>query len=264
MHRFRIDPREIQDNRVRLDGDRFNHLRRVLRLGLGDMIGLFDGQGGEYRAVVRELTAAAALCEIIDAVDSLTEPPVRVVLVQGLPKGDKMDLVIQKATELGVSRIIPAITSRTVVRLDPKQPGRKPERWQVIAAEAARQCRRAVVPAVGPVMDWTDAVRAAASGELNGSSAPGSLLLLPWEKETDTGLKQVLQDSKLVSREKTVCILIGPEGGLSPAEVDLAVSAGAIPVSLGPRILRTETAALAVLAAIMYELGDLGGQTSCG
>jgi len=251
MHRFRVDAATLNDGLVYVTGDQFNRLKRVLRLGVGDRVAAFDGSGMEYRAVIREMLPGSAKCAIVEQVEVQTESPIRVVLVQGIPKGDKLELVIQKSTELGVSGIIPVITSRTVVRVDPDRSGRKLERWQSIAAEAARQCRRAVIPVVGPIMTWFDAVNAA---------EPRSLLILPWEEERSTGLKAALKaHAHRVTAGGAVYILVGPEGGLSAEEVVQAAQAGAISVSLGPRILRTETAGVVTLAAVMYELGDLGG-----
>jgi len=176
------------------------------------------------------------------------EPALKVILVQGLPKGDKFDLIIEKSTELGVSVILPVRSRRTVVNLEAAKVEKRLARWQRIAQEAAKQYGRAVVPRVEPLRDFAQVVM-----ELS----PHGLALIPWEEEKNRSLKEVIAQSKGLTGPVTV--FIGPEGGFEEEEVMLARQRGANPVSLGPRILRTETAGVAVLAILMYQLGDLGG-----
>jgi 16S rRNA (uracil1498-N3)-methyltransferase len=173
------------------------------------------------------------------------EPSVRLSLLQGLAKGDKMDFIVQKAVELGVSAIYPVAMENAVVKLDAAKAARKVERWQKIAAAAAQQSKRDFIPTVHEVLDFRSAL--AASGS--------ELLLLAYEEEQQAGLRQVLQEHPEV---QSLAIIIGPEGGIAPAELQAARAAGAVSVSLGTRVLRTETAGLVAAAAIFYETGNLG------
>ena len=179
------------------------------------------------------------------------EPGLRLTLVQGLPKGDKMDFIIQKATELGVNRIIPLACERAVVKLTGDKQQRRLDRWQRIALEAAKQCRRPDIPEVAALATWEDVL--AGMGK-------NTTALLPWEMENTTSLKKALIDCENLDSVIDLYVFIGPEGGFTAAEVSLACSHGVRPVTLGPRILRTETAGLAVLTMILYQFGELGGQ----
>lgn len=243
---FFISPEQVQKEQVIITGPDVTHISRVLRMGPGDVITVLDGRGNGYRVRLTVITRSQAEGIILEQFTPGGEAPLRVTLVQGLSKGDKMDIIIQKGTELGVSRVVPLHCRRSVVQLTPQKAGERQQRWQRIALEAAKQCRRALIPRVTAVMDLPSALDLL---------APDTLALMPWEGERGRGLKGVLQGQS--SRE--VVVFIGPEGGFDPAEVALARQRGVLPVSLGPRILRTETAGLAVVAMVMYELGDLGG-----
>lgn len=248
MHRFLVLPADITENTVRLRDDEFKHLTRVLRLVPGDEVEAFDGAGAAYLIRLTRLTDREAEGQIISRLARQVEPALPVVLAQGLPKGDKMDLIVQKCTELGITRIIPLETERVVVKLTPDKGRERQQRWQRIALEAAKQCRRNQVPAIDPVTPWAKAV---------GGLPNGAIGLLPWEEEPGRGLKTMLRQIK--PSVDGIYVFIGPEGGLSAAEVEAARQSGVVPVSLGPRILRTETAGLAAVTMILYELGDLGG-----
>lgn len=242
------------DERLRLDREESLHLTRVLRLRVGDQVLAFDGQGNEFTAFVAEIKGDQAVLEGLLPTGASREAPVRLCLLQGVAKGEKMDLVIQKATELGVGTILPVLTERSVVRLDAAKAKERRDRWQKIAREAAKQCRRTVIPEVQTPAPWSEVI--ARWDE----ACP---LLIPWEEERGKGLKQVLADlreegSLSDGSPKILGLAIGPEGGLTAAEVVQAQGKGARSVGLGPRILRTETAGIAALAAIMYELGDWG------
>ena len=249
MHRFLIEPAAIHQNRVELQGNEARHLIKVLRLGPGDQVVVFDGAGREYAAEIISTDHSQVLLQITGEQIVSTEAAIEITLVQGLPKGDKLELIIQKATELGAVRIIPVSTERSVVKLDERRAMERRERWQRVALEASKQCRRQVVPKVSFVDSFSKVIQ-----EL----PPGALAILPWEEEQARGIKEVLS-SLIAPVERPIYVFIGPEGGFTPAEAATARVAGVIPVTLGPRILRTETAGPAVLAIIMYVLGDLGG-----
>ncbi|MZP28806.1 16S rRNA (uracil(1498)-N(3))-methyltransferase [Heliobacterium undosum] len=254
MHRFLFEPRNLTGDRVYLDREESQHLSKVLRLRAGDTVLAFDGQGNEYEAVVAEITGDKVCLESLRPTGASREAPIRLWLLQGVAKGEKMDLVIQKATELGVEKILPVLTERSVVRLDAAKAKERRDRWQKIAREAAKQCQRTVIPEVQLPVAWSEVITGW------DMTTP---LLIPWEEERGMGLKQVLsvlrEDGLLHgSPSQVIGLAIGPEGGLTAAEAALARDRGAQTVGLGPRILRTETAGIAALAAIMYELGDWG------
>lgn len=248
MPRFFVSPEQVRKGRVTITGPDIVHIMKVLRLGPGDTLTVLDGRGKIYEAVIEQAGKEAVICAVTSESYAGGASPVRITLVQGLPKGDKMDLIVQKATELGVYRLIPLVCDRSVVKLEGDKPQRRIERWQRIAREAAKQCRRPDVPEILPPADWEEVL----SGIHVNTAA-----LIPWEEENLESLKKVLGEKE--SREDFY-VFIGPEGGFTPAEVDLARSHGIRPVTLGPRILRTETAGLAVLAIIQYQFGDLGGK----
>jgi 16S rRNA (uracil1498-N3)-methyltransferase len=218
----------------------------------GDQVRVFDGQGREYLTTIREIKDQRVLVAIEGEPDPGSivnrEPPLELILCQSIPKGDKMELIIQKGTELGASRFIPLMTERTIVRLETGRAENRQQRWQKVAVEAARQCRRSVVPRVEGVSSLAQVLN---------SIPAGSLGLIPWEDEFTCAMKDVLRKEPAVPG--AVWVFIGPEGGFSEEEIAKARQAGVIPVSLGPRILRTETAGLAVLTMLLYEWGDLGG-----
>lgn len=252
MSRFFVEPSQIKKGFVTITGADVVHIRRVLRLGIGDTMTVLDGQGTAYKTRIAGMGKDSIHCEITKEYDAGGEPPVRVTLVQGLPKGDKMELIIQKGTELGVTTIIPAACRRSVVQLNPAKARDRRERWQRVALEAAKQCRRAIVPTVTEVKDLAGALR---------SISENALALIPWEEENTSTLKDVLRNHCSASGSSDVSevvVFIGPEGGFEPSEISLAQEHNVKPVTLGPRILRTETAGLAALTMILYELGDLG------
>lgn len=249
MPRFFVLPEQVKEGRVTITGPDVVHIVKVLRLGPEDTLTVLDGRGKVYEAVVEQAGRDEVICAVISEGDASGAPPVRITLVQGLPKGDKMDLIVQKATELGVYRVIPLVCSRAVVKLSGDKPQRRLERWQRIAREAAKQCRRPDVPEVLSPAGWE---------EILAGMPDGTTALIPWEEENLEPLKKFLSESGPPRGD--VYVFIGPEGGFTPAEVDLARSRGISPVTLGPRIFRTETAGLAVLAILLYQFGDLGGR----
>lgn len=252
MTRFFVAPEQIKNGQVVLTGDDVKHITKVLRLEVGSEIVVLDGEGREYHAQLTELLKGKIVGKIIKETSSKVEPPILVNLIQGLPKGEKIDFIIQKCTEIGINSIKPVNTERSVVKLDTKKALQRVERWQKIAREAAEQSHRTIIPQILGLEDLQTVLE---DIETKG------LILIPWEAEKSLGLKEVLQKQKELMLQGTgeeIYLIIGPEGGFSEKEIKSAVTKGAIPVSLGPRILRTETAGLAALTMILYELGDLG------
>lgn len=247
MRRFYVDKSSIFNDKVIITGDEARHIARVLRMGCGDRIILFDGTGSEYLV---ELINVGNNVEgqILDKGAAKNEAPVKITLVQGLAKGEKMELIIQKAVELGVHRIVPVLTEYAVVKLDDKKARDKVERWQRIALEACKQCGRSLPPVVEPVTSLAKALNI--YGNLIG--------LFFYEHSTKANLKQVLRQNGEQILDRGTAIYIGPEGGFSEAEVNTAIESGVNVVGLGPRILRTETAGLTAVSVVMYDLGDIG------
>lgn len=248
MPRFFVSPEQVKAGRVTITGPDVVHIVKVLRLGTGDTLTVLDGRGKVYGVVIEKAGREEVICAVISESDAGGAPPVRITLVQGLTKGDKMDFIVQKATELGVWRLIPLTCDRSVVKLLGDKPQRRSERWQRIAREAAKQCRRPDVPEVLPPLGWEETL----AGMPDGTAG-----LITWEEENLESLKKVFAESGPM---EDAYVFIGPEGGFTSAEVELARTRGIKPVTLGPRILRTETAGLAVLAIILYQFGDLGGK----
>jgi len=244
---FFVSPEQIKAGRVSLSGPDAVHIAKVLRLGAGKSIIVLDGRGKSYLAVIEQACKDKVDCTIQKELPVAAGPSLKVTLVQGIPKGDKMDLVIQKGTELGLSRVIPLISERVVVKLAGDKLLHRRERWQRIALEAAKQCRRPDVPEVSEPQSWEQVLALL---------PPEAAALIPWEEEFVETLKNFCRCSQA---PEEIYIFIGPEGGFTREEVELARSHGVRPVTLGPRILRTETAGLAVLAVVLYQWGDLGG-----
>ncbi len=245
MRRFFTEKDIRVGERVSLSPEDSRHIVRVLRLGPGELLEL-SAPSAVFRC--RILTAAPEAVELLAEGQSerSAEPPLELWLLQGMPKADKLEFVIQKAVELGAHSIVPLKCQRSIVRLEGAKAAAKRERWQKIAAEAAKQCRREHVPEVLPLLSPAEALAAL---------PPDTLLLVPWEEEMQCGLRQLLRERPRAAR---VAVVIGPEGGLAAEEAALFRAAGGETVTLGPRILRTETAALAALSVLLYEWGDLG------
>jgi 16S rRNA (uracil1498-N3)-methyltransferase len=245
MSRFYVPTPQIEKGMLRVEGNEVKHIRRVLRLKAGDEIIVFDSLGKEYEGTIIEETTSSVVIKIQNIFLSERDSPLDVTLAQSLLKGEKMDYLIQKATELGVREIIPFFSSRSVPLLEKSGGLKRHHRWGRIAIEASKQCGRGVVPKIEPLQDYSEMLQIA---------SPGSLRLILWEGEGDP-LKEVLERSK----EKTgIFFIIGPEGGFSQEEVEEAKMAGFIPVTLGRRILRAETASLCLLSILQYEQGDIG------
>lgn len=249
MSRFFVNKAAVDESagRITIVGDDVNHIKNVLRMAPGESIILCDCEGRDYYSKIDTISKDMVVALIEDSVESITEPHVYITLFQGIPKSDKMDFIIQKSVELGVNRIVPVITERTVVKFDnSKDMDNKRTRWQRICLEAAKQCNRGIIPEITLPLKFSEAIKASKTADIS---------ILPYEKETCKGIKSLLCSNKNI---KTASVFIGPEGGFSEKEVMQAAEAGVQSVTLGSRILRTETAGIAVLAIIMYELGDMG------
>ncbi len=244
LHLF-ADPSDVQDELLTITGPEVNHIRNVMRLKPGEEISVsIGGDGKEYRYGIESYTEDSVLCRLRFVKDKEVELPVKVLLFQGLPKADKMDLIVQKAVELGAAEIIPVSMERCVVKLDAGKAAKKTARWQTIAESAASQSRRSIIPRVLAPMSMKEAVEYA--------KEQTDVRVIPYELQEDDGsVKQYLESLK---EGQSVSIFIGPEGGFAPGEVELAKEAGIRPISLGRRILRTETAGLAILSWLIYIL----------
>ncbi len=241
MHRFFVEPKQIKGNIGEITGDDAHHIQRVLRLGIGEEITMCDSQGVDYQGLVQHVDKNLIEVKIVGTTPSQTEPKIQVSLLQGLPKASKMETIIQKCVELGIYEVVPITTIRTVVRLsDDRDVLKKAQRWQKVAEEAAKQSKRGIIPHVSKPVSMKQAIK-----ECN-----ADLKLLFWEEEKELSLHKVLHNQE--TSPKSIAILVGPEGGLDISEVELAKQHGWVCVTLGSRILRTETAGMAVLAAIMY------------
>lgn len=245
MSRFFINEKDINANSITITGDDVTHIKRVLRLNAGDSLTLCDGKGSDYSVKIEKVEGDRIITGIMSVERSSTEPPFEVTLFQGLPKSDKMELIIQKCVELGVNRVVPVSTGRTVVKLEnAKDTQNKVNRWRRISLEAAKQCNRGAVPEIEMPVSFDKALELSAGSQLG---------IIPYEKERSGGLKKILTGDF-----QSISVFIGPEGGFTEEEIEKALLKGLKPVTLGPRILRTETAGPAVLSILMYALGDMG------
>ena len=244
MRRFFVPSGCVRGGEVSLGAEFAHRLGRVLRLRPGDRVVLSDGAGREYEAELTALSARGVTGRVVGERPVLPEPAVELALYQALIRANRFELVLEKGTEVGVSRFVPVVSGRSQVRPE-RDPGRA-DRWRRLVVEAAEQCGRGRPPAVDPPLPFAEAL----------AGAPG-LLLIPWEGERSRGLGAFLPG--LPERPRTVSLFIGPEGGFDPAEVELARGRGAALVSLGPRVLRSETAGIVAAALVMHELGEMGG-----
>ncbi|MDP8257353.1 MAG: 16S rRNA (uracil(1498)-N(3))-methyltransferase [Candidatus Alcyoniella australis] len=247
MRRFYLPQIEVVDGKVKITGREHWHMSRVLRLKPGDPLVLFDGSGTDYVCSIENVNVKQTMCSVASRSESTVEPSIAVDLYVGLLKGTKMDQVVQKATELGASAVYPFTSSFTTARLSVERGVQRVERWSRIATEAAKQCGRSQVPRIAAPQNFAEAIR-------QGSQA--SLAVIFYEHHRGMSAKQVLRRMGSPSR---VAIFVGSEGGFSDDEVKLAKQARVLAVGLGARTLRAETAALAALALVQYELGDLSG-----
>ena len=244
MYQFFVEPSQIQGNRIVITGKDVNHIKNVLRMKQGEEISVSNGiDGKDYRCGIEEFLEDEIICSLRFIKEDGIELPSKVYLFQGLPKADKMELIIQKAVELGVYAVIPVSCKRAVVKLDEKKAKSKITRWQQIAEAAAKQSKRSIIPEVKSVMSMKEAVAFAGQCQVK---------LIPYELAE--GMEKTKEIIDSLKPGEDVAIFIGPEGGFEESEVGLAVENGIEPITLGKRILRTETAGMTVLSWVMYQL----------
>lgn len=252
MHKFFTEPHNITEAEGKILGDDVKHIYKVLRLAEGEEVVLNNCEGVEYLGEIKTITKSEVIVNIIKKLDINNESNVKVHLFQGLPKGQKMDLIVQKGTELGVVDFIPTITARVDVKL--KGEFKKLDRLNRIALEASKQSKRSIVPHVKEVIDFDEAIRQLKEMDL---------VIIPYENAEDFGIKSLINHLKNQNKDlnniKNVGVLIGPEGGFEEDEINSLTEQGFYIVTLGNRILRTETAGFTATTLIQYELGDLGG-----
>lgn len=238
MPKFFVDKGQIDEQDITIMGEDTAHITRVLRMAQGDLLTVCDNDGTDYECEITTINKKEIICRINSSAKCLTEPNIEVTLFQCLPKAAKMEQIIQKCTELGISRIVPVLSKRCVAKEE------KNERWEKVALEAAKQSGRGKVPVVERQINFKTAIE-----RMSGLDCA----IMPYEQANEVGLKAVLKKTA-----NTVGILIGPEGGFDESEAMVANEKGINIVTLGKRILRTETAGSAVLAIVMYEIGDIG------
>ncbi|MEG0307450.1 MAG: 16S rRNA (uracil(1498)-N(3))-methyltransferase [Clostridium sp.] len=249
MHKFFIEDNSIVGDVCTIEGDDVKHIYKVLRLKAGDKVNLNNCNGAEFIGEIQEVNKKEVIVNILEKVELNNESPIRVHLFQGLPKAAKMDLIAQKCTELGISKITPIITERVVVKGSETSEFKKVDRWNRIALEACKQSKRSVIPTINQPMEFEALVSVLKEFDL---------VVVPYENQENQGMKYV--KSQVIDKDiKDVAIIIGPEGGFEDSEIQTLKELNAFIVTLGPRILRTETAGFVALSLIMYELGDLGG-----
>ena len=245
MHHFFVSPNQIDDKYVTITGGDVNHIKNVLRMKVNEELLISNGQDKDYYCKIEAISDDEIKALILDEEFEGTELPTELYLFQGLPKSDKMELIIQKAVELGVKEIIPVATKRCVVKLDDKKEASKIKRWQAISESAAKQSRRTIIPEISSVMSFKEAINRAKEFELG---------IIPYENFKD--MKETKEVLSKVKKGIKIGIFIGPEGGFEESEVQYALDNGIHPISLGKRILRTETAGLAIVSVLMFQLED--------
>lgn len=239
MNNFFVDKSQIIYNKVEIVGENANHLINVLKCKSKQQITVFCGDGLEYLCQIESIEKNKVVAKILDCFKNATEPNVKITLFQSLPKGEKMDFIIQKSVEIGVDTIVPILTNRTIVKINDKEQ-KKVCRWNKISESAAKQSRRGKIPKVENVLTFKDALFVAQSLDT---------LIIPYEEEKINTIKNFAKNFT----QKSVGIFIGPEGGFSQDEIDLAIKNNVLPITLGNRILRTETAGLFTSIILIYE-----------
>ena len=247
MHRFYVDNLSELNKSVTIEGEDVNHIKNVLRLTVGDSITVSDGSSRDYECVIASISDVVT-ADIVDIHDCNAELPVKLRLFQGVPKADKFELIIQKSVELGAAEIIPVMMERTVVKLDDKKQDKKLERYRKIAEAAAKQSRRGIIPEVSSYISFKNAVKTLTEAD----DKVKRLILVPYESAE--GMDYARNIIASAGEYDEIDIFIGPEGGFADSEIELAKQNGASIISLGNRILRTETAGLAILSILGFTL----------
>ena len=245
MYRFFIEDGIDSGQDIHISGNDYNHIKNVLRMKQGEEVLISDGQDREYLCAIESFTEDEVIVSIKDIMGTSRELPAKITLFQGLPKGDKMEQIIQKTVELGVYEIVPVSMKRSVVKLDSKKASKKVERWNSIALSAAKQSKRGIIPEVKDLMTFNEAVKRASHMDA---------CLVPYENAEGIEGARKLVDS--MKDKKSIGIFIGPEGGFDEEEIALALEAGAQTLTLGRRILRTETAGMTMMSILMFALEE--------
>ena len=240
MAKFFVSNDLIKDDKVFIDGENANHIINVLRCKIDEEIEISTGDGYDYICKIEEISKESLVVKIIDCFGNESEPNIKITLYQGLPKADKMELIIQKCIELGIDEIVPINTDRSIVKLSGKE-DKKIIRWNKIAESAAKQSRRGKIPKVTNIINFDDAINKAKENDFN---------IIPYEKERVNTIKNI---TKNLNGTK-IGVFIGPEGGFSESEIENAIKNSILPITLGKRILRTETAGFITTAILLYEL----------
>lgn len=257
MNRFFFSKEKLIHGIIIIEGEDVQHISKVLRLSEGDQIILCDGENSVYISEIKTVEKTFIKAQVLEKKESDSEPSVEITLFQGIPKGDKMDLIIQKSVEMGIHRIVPVIMKRSIVKIENEKDGKKKqERWQRIAMEAAKQSGRGRIPQVLAPLSFSEALKISEKIDFR---------ILPYEKEEALSIKKSIEGFINGLKEKTddtvfkssIAILVGPEGGFEIKEVERAILSGFAPVTLGKRILRTETAGFVALACLMYEFNEM-------
>lgn len=243
MPRFYVPNIVVKDGILRVEGAEAKHIQKVLRLKKGDWVTVFNGSEMDYEGVIIQETTSSILINIKNVSSSIQEPPIEITIAQSLLKGEKMDYLIQKAVELGVKKIIPFFSSRSIPKYDRLKSLSRHKRWEKIAIEASKQCGRGIIPEICLSKSYSEVLNLSSSDSLN---------LILWEKE-GLRLKEILKNKK-----EKVLFIVGPEGGFNLDEIKQAEKLGFITVNLGKRIMRSETASLTLISIIQYEWGDIG------
>ena len=244
MYQFFVKPEQIVEKRVYITGKDVNHIKNVLRMKVGEELAISNGEdGNEYRCAIKELGEEQIELELLFVKEDAMELPCKVYLFQGLPKADKMELIIQKCVELGVTEVIPVATKRAVVKLDEKKSKSKIARWQAISESAAKQSKRAIIPKVADVLNFKEALKDCRKAEIK---------VIPYELAE--GMDKTKEIISALRPGQDVAVFIGPEGGFDESEIEAALATEVVPVTLGKRILRTETAGFTIMSWIMYQL----------
>ncbi|MBE5949703.1 MAG: 16S rRNA (uracil(1498)-N(3))-methyltransferase [Lachnospiraceae bacterium] len=246
MYHFFVNPTQVDDKFITITGSDVNHIKNVLRMRIGEEISVSDGSDNDYYCKVAEFAGDHVLAEILDVEKSSARLGAEIYLFQGLPKSDKMELIIQKAVELGVHAVVPVETKRCVVKLDSKKEEAKLKRWQAIAESAAKQSGRGEIPQIHSVMNFNKAIEFVKDFDVK---------LIPYECEQGS-MEHTRELIRKVKPGMKVAIFIGPEGGFEESEVKLSTDNKVCPITLGRRILRTETAGLMILSVLVYELEE--------